>query len=254
MTISVRRLSPDELALRELARTSRDPSILVRTALSERMTFKDAVLSLDECEPDAEAARVLVDAHDRGQAEPWLVACLLGHVRHRVGYAKLIEILGRADRTSATHAAHGLVLIARADAEPDLARAIDTHGDEEVRGAVALTLADLGTPSALAFLVAAPARGRLEGRTLGRALARVHVEPETMIAALRSADAETKRWPTVTIAKRLGWRDREPYARELGLCFASAELRAALATVLDEPGNVVWHTHAKAIRAWLAAG
>ncbi len=252
--IGRRALSPAELAVRELARTSRDPSIIVRAALSDHMAFKDAALSLAACEPNADAARALVDAHDRGEAESWLVACLLGHVRHPAGYAKLIEILDRADRSSATHAARGLVMIAGADAEPDLARAIDTHGDEEVRAAVALALANLGTPSALAFLLAAPARGRLEGRTLGRALVHVHVQPEAMIAALRSDDRETKRWPTVTIAKRIARRDRDRCARELAVAFASTELRAALRAVLDEPGDLVWHTHATAIRAWLDSG
>jgi hypothetical protein len=71
-----------------------------------------------------------------------------------------------------------------------------------------------------------------------------------MVAALGSPDRETRRWPTVTIAKRLVWRDREPYARELALCAASFELRAALASALEEP-SLAWHTHASAIRAWL---
>jgi hypothetical protein len=110
---------------RERARHSRDPIEIVDAALDEIGAFKDALVSLGACEPDENAARRVIEAHDRGDAVAWLAAALLARIRHPIGYRKLVDILLLADDPSAGYAASGLVDIAGGGAEADLTRAID---------------------------------------------------------------------------------------------------------------------------------
>jgi hypothetical protein len=216
----------------------RDPVAIVGIALADHARFKDATLALSRCDPCPRAARALIDAHDAGEAPSWLVACLLGYVRHPSGYPRVMEILRRGDRfLSESHAAEAALRIAGADAQPELEDVIDTVEDGMARKAAALVLARMGT-SAIGFLAAAPARGRLPALTVGYALAPVAVEPETLAGALRSADRETRRWPAMMMAVRL--RAPQSHAPELGRCARSPSLRAALAVVIAEGEETAW--------------
>jgi hypothetical protein len=97
----------------------------------------------------------------------------------------------------------------------------------------------------------ASARERLSARSVGQALARVHVEPAAMIAALWSPHAETRRWPAMTIVARVRRPRSEACVRELRVCAASTELRAPLASAVDDLG--LWHTHTAIVRSWLSS-
>ncbi|WP_236515427.1 hypothetical protein [Sandaracinus amylolyticus] len=235
-------------------RELRDPIALVREALADSRVFKFVVASLDECEPNEHAARLVVEAHDRGEAPSWLAAALLGHVRHRVGYAKVMEILRRGDALlSESYAAGSAALIAGAAAERDLMEVVDTVEDGYARRAAAHALGTIGTVTAIAFLAGAPARGRLRCASVAHALATAPVETRTMLEAMRSPDLETRRWPPMLIAQRLRSAAREDAARPA--VPDDPELRNALASVLEEgvgAEGVVWRADAQVIRDWLA--
>ncbi|UJR83148.1 Hypothetical protein I5071_52140 [Sandaracinus amylolyticus] len=218
------------------------------------MDVQLVVARLDECEPDEHAARVVIDAHDRGEAPSWLAAVLLGRVRHRTGYAKSIEILRRCDRLlSEDYAAVAAVRIAGADAERDLVDVVNTMEDGNARKAAASGLGMIGTASAIAFLAGAPARSRLRGASVAHALAGAAVETRTMLEALRSPDLETRRWPPMLIAGRL--RSAAGEENLLPAVPDEPELRAALAALIEErvgAEGVLWRADADVIRDWLA--
>lgn len=231
----------------------RDPVAVVNIALGRHAVFKACATALEECPPDAGAARVLVEAHDRGAAPSWLVACLLGFNGHRDGYAKTLAILEAGDRLlSESYAASALVRIGGADALRDLVRVIDTTNDSRVRVAAAHAIAKLGSKDAIDVLRDAIARGRLRGRTMGGALARTAVPVETLLEDLRSPHRELRRWPAYVIHDRIRFSPQDArLVPLLATCAASGELRAALRAVIDEPDERVFESNARRMRAWL---
>lgn len=240
----------DNARARRRLRRSRDPVTIVRTALAEHWLFKDATHALSRCEPSAAAAEALLEAHDTAQAPSWLVACLLGFVRHPSGYPRVLEILARGDRfLSEDYAASAAVQIAGAQAQTDLERVIDTVENGAVRKAAASAIGSIGTPEAIGLLVAALARGRLRALTVARALSTTPVEPETLIDALRSTHREVRRWPAMLMAERL--RTPRLHEVELRRCAASLPLCAALTSLLEEDTELVWPGDAARIRTWL---
>lgn len=247
----------------------RDPVEIVRRAIEDPSYFEDAVAALAHCEPNALAARTLVDAHDANEVPSWLVACLLGHVGHRDGYSRVIDILRRGDRSlSESYAAEAAVRIADTsiagvDVQADLEDVIDSIEDGTTRKAAAWALGALGTARAIAFLTAAPARGRLHARTVAKVLSRAAVDPEIMLDATRSSHPDTRRWPAMLIAERVRRRGdldsagpaRAPLEnQELRRCAQSPSLRAALGEQLAKGEDTVWSADAKLVRAWLDAG
>ncbi|AKF04268.1 hypothetical protein DB32_001417 [Sandaracinus amylolyticus] len=179
---------------------------------------------------------------------------MLGHVRHRVGYAKVMEILRRGDALlSESYAAGSAVLIAGAAAERDLMEVVDAVEDGYARRAAAHALGTIGTASAIAFLAGAPARGRLSCASVAHALVTAPVEARTILEAMRSPDLETRRWPPMLIAERLRSATRGDAARPA--VPDDPELRNALAAMLKEgvgAEGVVWRADALVIRDWLA--
>ncbi|AKF04495.1 hypothetical protein [Sandaracinus amylolyticus] len=224
----------------------RDPLAIVRAAVADPILYKAAALALDECEPDEAAATWLAQAHDRGEASSWLVASLLGHLRHPAGYAKALELM----RAGVTYAPHSLVSIAGVDAERDLIEAIETSEDGNVRRVAAGALGALGTESAIAYLVSAPARGRLRALSVAQALESAPLDARVLIDALRSPQVEMRRWPPMLIAMRLEAARRAGSNADVP---DDAALRAALAAAIDEGFDVVWRADATILRAWLGA-
>ncbi len=230
----------------------RDPVAIVRVAIADHRRFKDAARALADCEPSAPAAEVLIEAHDAGKAPAWLVACLLGHVRHRAGMPRVLEILRGGHRSlSEDYAASAARQIAGDDARADLEAVIDTVDDGTVRKAAAWALGALTPPASITFLSAAIARRRLHARTVAEILVPVSVEPDTLIAAMRSDDGETRRWPAMLLARRL--RSPEAHGAELARCAQSAPLREQLARLLAEGEPTIWDEDARWIERWLGA-
>ena len=248
------RLEPDSWALGTMARVRamRDPVAIVEQAIERPMYFMASVDALRHCEPDSTAARTLVNAHERSEAPSWLVACLLGCNRHPDGYSRALAILCAGDGLlSESYASHALVSIRGERALPDLVAALESSEDGNVRKAAASALGRLGSTRAIDALRAAVLSRRLRGRTVGAALTRFAVPPETLVNDLRSQDRETRRWPAVLIDQRIGRLDDDSVSSHLADCGRCGALRSALATLLDTGDDAVLPGEARRIRAWL---
>jgi HEAT repeat protein len=223
----------------------------VRSALADQRVFKDVLRRLETLPPSENASLTVIKTHDRGDVGSWMAAALLGRVRHRFGYVRVLEILDANDAQANSWAADALVRIVGRDSELDLARVIDEVDHGIARKSAALALGSLGSESSIAILVRALERGRLRALSVAQALCNTHVEPSVLVRALASPALEARRWPPMLIAARLRSRDDES-AGELARCASSEDLRATLAAALrDDTEQVTWRADREAIQTWL---
>lgn len=114
--------------------TSRE---LVERTIEDDRHWKLAVRELGRRGPDDEAARGAIAAHASGRAPPWLIADLLGAIRHPLGCAVLREIVDAPHVITARAAAEGLGWIEGPEADRARRTVSDAYHREDLHVMIA---------------------------------------------------------------------------------------------------------------------
>ncbi|MCA9548696.1 MAG: hypothetical protein KC933_01590 [Myxococcales bacterium] len=203
---------------------------LVELALSQGGRFiKLALPELERRPPDREAAEIVITAHDRRKAPAWLVAWLLGYVRHPRGYARAKELLlGPKNLSSKSYAANALARIDPVRAAEDLMAVLRDEGQRTTWRDVARALGSLNTPLARStVLELALARG-IPISDAVRLLLSQWTEGEVSLSDLLTSTSERSR----RLGAELLCLDRAP--GQTPRIELSAPIREAIRALVDD--------------------
>ncbi len=139
--------------------------------------------------PDAEAAAVVIRAHEEDSIEPWWAAALLGRIGHPSGYAVALAILGpESGRATSFYAEEAVARLGGAGGAVDLLPWLDEEPAERRQAAVR-TLGLAGARDALPMICEAALAGRVGYRSAWVALVTLDVDDATVASWLRSEDS-----------------------------------------------------------------
>ncbi len=169
--------------------------------------------------PDAEAAAVVIRAHEEGSVEPWWVAALLGRIGHPSGYAVALAILEpESRRATSFYAEEAVARLGGAGCAVDLLPWLDEEPAERRQAAVR-TLGLAGARDALRAICDAALAGRVGYRSAWRALVALDVDDATVASWLRSEDGAVVHLGCEVVFERLERGQetaRQPAARMPG--------------------------------------
>lgn len=223
---------------------------LVEKAVANHAFFKQVASKLERLPPDAAAANAVVAAFRKGEAPPWLTACLLGCIGHDAGYEVVREILLEAPgQLAESYAGSALVKIAGARAFDDLCGLLEGAAKLSSRKGAACGLGRLKSERATAVLLRAARAGAIPGHVAAWNLARLPLAPDQILELLHSSDPESLRLGTEIVwavirgadASRLTW-----------LAANQRQLAAAVRLVLTNPTFKMAPRKRRVLTEWAA--
>lgn len=167
-----------------------DDVALVEAGLVGSRHFKDIVAELDTRKPNEAAAKILIAAFQQGRCKPWLAACLLGHIRHPVGYetAQSILLSNPNIDSAESYAGEAMAAMLGAAAYADLRRIL--YGDHpwRVRRGAVDGMTCIASPQLADDLLQAHLEDRLRRHDVAWKIAQCKPSDEWLLTLLRNDD------------------------------------------------------------------
>jgi hypothetical protein len=172
-----------------------DDVALVEAAFKDGRHFKDIVAVLDTRKPNEEAAKNVIEAFRRGRCETWLAACLLGHIRHPVGYETAQQILLSNPNTSSAESYAGVAMAAMLGeaAYADLRRILFGDHPWKVRRGAVFGMRRIASLRLANDLVQAYREDRLKRHDVDWGIAQCHPTDDWLLAFLRDDDERLRK-------------------------------------------------------------
>ncbi len=175
---------------------------IAEAAIADRLLFKFASRELANRNPDQAAALRLVAAYERGEAEPWVVAHLLGQVGHRCGYQTVKDILiTHHDRGAGSYAGPAMARIAGREALEDLRHLMFEAKHARVRRGAGHGLATFRDSMLIPDFVRALLQGRLPISDVTSHVIEANPGDETLLAWLEADEPRLCRLAGKVIAE-----------------------------------------------------
>lgn len=173
---------------------------LVRTAISNRASFKFVVGELEKRPPSKAAAEAVTEVYGLGDAPPWLAAVLLGACRDKVGYDTVRGILLSAPGLGAeSYAGVALFKIRGGEALDDLKWILLNAPDLRSREGAAYGLQALGCQEAGPAILEATLAGKVRWRTGSHILSHNLANQAMVLGLLLTGDMHQARIATEII-------------------------------------------------------
>ena len=175
---------------------------LVRRAISDRSFWKEAGRQLVLYDPCQDAAQALISSYRSGESCGYVIAYLLGQIRHPAGYETALEILEADEQQlSESYAAAALVRIDSERALVDLMDVLQKTQNGAVRRGVVAGLGAIGSEAAKKALVGAVSDGLLREKTAAWELTKFDV-PEAELGSWLRGDPRLARLAIEILAER----------------------------------------------------
>lgn len=186
------------------------PLELAQQAVADPHAFKRNGLRLRELPPDEDAARWLVETYHASEVAPWMIAFLLGCVRHEVGFDTAKEILlGNFRQSSESYAGEAMYFIRGTRAYEELRDIMLSSPEFHVRRGAATGLACFHSPVVVPDFLESFCQHKLWPGDIAWQVAKCHPSDLQLLPLLRSEEEREQKLVLHIIGNLLAVEDEQ---------------------------------------------